>query len=135
MGIKVNKVMLMIVAIVSLGISVFGQTKVNTDSLTLRNQQMLKDYFLCSCITKGFKDDSLAYKDYSMQLYTELLRYSFADLQKIKQFSISVIEEINQATGEKSFGVGDRRGVLGTCIEYARGKELDEMVKSMKIEK
>lgn len=99
------------------------------ESTVIKNQQMLKDYFLCSCIGHGFKADSLLYKDHTLSVYTEMLDYTFEDLQKIKKLAQITADGIYQSD------LTNKRGILGGCIEYYRSKMLDNTVKSLKLRK
>ena len=98
-------------------------------STVIKNQQTLKDYFLCSCISQGFKADTLFYKDHTLSVYTETLDYTFEDLQKIKKLAQITADGIPQSN------LTSKRGIFDTCIEYYRSKMLDNKGKSMKLSK
>ena len=99
------------------------------DSTVIKNRQTLKDYFLCSCIGHGFKADSLFDKDHTLSVYTEMLDYTFEDLQKIKKLAQITADGIPKSN------LTNKRGIFDACIEYYRSKMLDNTVKSMKLRK
>lgn len=141
MDTKINHITLSIIFFVSVSLTACGQNTSNktiaqkVDSSSVKKQQMLKDYFLCSCIDYGFKEDSLFFKDASMTVYSEMLDYDYNDIQKVKQFAKQKIDEGKVMKGETSADVKADRAVFGSCIEYYRGKELDRLIKKMKIRK
>lgn len=120
---------------VSVSLTVCGQSTTSksaeqkTDSTSAKQQQMLKDYFLCSCIDYGFKGDSLFFKDHSLTVYTEMLDYDYSDIQRVKHLAKQVVGEIPVSN------YSGKRGVFVSCIEYYRGKEFDKLIKSMQIRK
>jgi hypothetical protein len=132
---KINNFVLSIVFLVNLSLTVNGQNSTNEptvqkiDSTSTKQQQMLKDYFFCTCIDYGFKGDSLFFKDHSLTVYIEMLEYDYNDIFRVKQFAKQVVNEIPVSN------YSGKRGVFGSCIEYYRGKELDQLIKSMKIRK
>lgn len=136
MDTKIKRSILVIGIITSVILSACGQTTsksatIKGDSLQIKQQQMLKDYFLCSCIDYGFKEDSLFIKkDHSMTVYTELMDYEYDDIQKVKQYAKRIVDNTIPTSNYSG-----KRGILGSCIEYYRGKELDSLIKSMKIRK
>lgn len=135
MDTKINHLALSIIFFVSVSLTACGQSATNkytatkADSTSVKQQQMLKDYFLCSCIDYGFKGDSLFFKDHSLTVYTEMLDYDYNDIQRVKQFAKQVVDEMPVSN------YSGKRGVFGSCIEYYRGEELDKLIKSMKIRK
>lgn len=141
MDTKINRFALSIMIFVSVSLTACGQSTANkstvqkVDSASLKQQQMLKDYFLCSCIDYGFKEDSLFFKDASLSVYTELLYYDYNDIQRVKQFAKQKVDDGKAMKGETSADVKADRAVFGRCIEYYRGKELDKLIKSMQIKK
>ncbi len=103
----------------------------NVDSLQIRQQRLLKDYFLCSCIDYGFKVDSLFInKDHSMTVYVELLDYDYDDIRRVNLYAKQIID-----TKVPISNYSGKRGVLINCIEFYRGAELDSLINSMKIRK
>lgn len=135
MDTKINHLALSIIFFVSVSITACGQSPnpktivQKTDSTSAKQQQMIKDYFLCSCIDNGFKSDSLFFKDHSLAVYTEMLDYDYNDIERVKAFAKQVVDEIPASN------YSGKRGVFGSCIEYYRGKELDKLIKSLKIRK
>ena len=142
MDIKISHFTFLAVFLVSVSSTACGQGIVNKSYLQkvdspylTQQQQLLKDYFLCSCINYGFKEDSLFLKDASLIIYTELLDYDYNDIQKVKQFAKKKNDEGEAMKGERSADVKANRAIFDSCIEYYRGKELDLLIKSMQIKK
>jgi hypothetical protein len=71
----------------------------------------------------------LFYKDHTLSVYTEMLDYSFEDLQKIKKLAQITADGIPKSN------LTNKRGIFDACIEYYRSKMLDNTVKSMKLRK
>ena len=57
-------------------------------------RELLKEYFLCVCITEGFKDKNIDDDDISGTVYFDVLPYSPEAFQEIKAYASSFVETI-----------------------------------------
>ncbi len=141
MDTKINFFTGSMLVLVSISLFACGQnttskpTPPKADTALVLQQQMLKDYFLCTCIDDGFKEDSLFFKDATRTVYTELLEYEYDDLQKIRKVAQQLIDADKNKKGETSADTKADRAVFYTCIEYYKSSELDNLIKSMHIKK
>ncbi len=51
---------------------------------TAVQRALLKEYFLCVCITEGFKDQQIGENDISQAVYFDILRYSQRHFKSLK---------------------------------------------------
>jgi hypothetical protein len=99
-----------------------------TDSIVVKNRNLLKDYFLCSCIDKGFKNDSLQKKESSISIIVEMSDYFPSAFQKIDSVADSLIRSIpTKNTNEEAPGPA----IMLNCITYYKSKELNRLVESL----
>jgi len=55
--------------------SCLGQQAI-VNNMAISQREQLKDYFLCVCITEGFKDKNINEDDISQSVYFDILRYN-----------------------------------------------------------
>lgn len=103
------------------------------DTFKIDQQQLLKDYFLCSCINYTFPKDTLFGKDSTLILYRQALAYNPEDIEKIKYTARDFIEEIRNIPGQGYEGA--ERCYLALSLDYYHSKRLDTIIKSMHLTK
>jgi len=91
-------------------------------------RELLKDYFLCVCITEGFKDKQIGKDDISQAVYFDILRYSPEAFQEVKDYAKKFVETIEPSPIED---LGNKKAIILSCIKKYRSKELDKFIKSM----
>lgn len=91
-------------------------------------RELLKEYFLCACITQGFKDKQIGEDDISKAGYVDILRYSPEAFQEVENYAIRFIETIEPSPIED---LGNKKAIISKCIEKYKSKELDTFIKSM----
>lgn len=111
-------------ALVILSCSVSGQSK-----FIIENREMLKDYFLYSCIRHGFEDLDIKNKDHSGAVYIDLLRYDLKALHKTDSIAKAFISSIEASPYENR----NTKGIIILSIEEHKSKRIDEFIKSMDI--
>jgi hypothetical protein len=95
------------------------------DSIVDGHRHALKDYFLCSCIDKGFAESELlAKKDHSDAVLVEMADYEPAVFRQIDSIANAVVSQIAVSNLTK------KRGVMTICIDYYNGKSLADFIKS-----
>lgn len=96
-----------------------------TNSLVYKNNEILKDYFLCKCIEHGFEKDSISTKDHSTNVLVEMSDYypdAFWQIDSIaKDYAYDI--PVSNYTGKK--------GVLFECANYYKSNKLDSIVRSL----
>lgn len=95
------------------------------DSVTLQNKAVIKNYILCKCLERGFKDDSLFLKDHSSSVYSEQLIATYEDRQKLDLFVKKTIDNIPLSDYTQ------RKGIIYECIEAYNSQGLDSLAKSI----
>lgn len=91
-------------------------------------RELLKEYFLCACITEGFKDKQIAEYDISQSVYSDILRYSSEAFQEVKNYAKNFVET---TAPSPIADLGNKRAVILSCIEKYKSKELGKFIKSM----
>lgn len=91
-------------------------------------RELLKEYFLCVCITEGFKDKQIAENDISQGVYFDILRYSPEAFQEVKDYAKKFVETIEPSPIQD---LGNKRAIISSCIDKYKSKELDKFIKSM----
>jgi len=91
-------------------------------------RELLKEYFLCVCITEGFKDKQIAENDISQALYFDILRYNPKAFQEVKDYAKKFVETIQPSPIED---LGNKKAIISSCIDKYKSKELDKFIKSM----
>ena len=105
-----------------------GQYTVADLKKTAVQRELLKEYFLCVCITEGFKDKRIAENDISQAVYFDILRYSPEAFQEVKDYAKKFVETIEPSPIED---LGNKKAIILSCIEKYKSKELDKFIKSM----
>ena len=107
--------------------SCLGQQSVDSN-ITINQRELLKDYFLCVCITEGFKDKNINEDDISQSVYFDILRYDPEALQKVKEYANSFVATIDPSPIED---LGTRKAIIANCIEKYKSKDLDNFIKQL----
>lgn len=108
--------------------SCYGQHTTADLKKTEVQRELLKEYFLCVCITEGFKDKQIAEDDTSQSVYFDILRYSPEAFQEVKNCTKKFVETIAPSP---IVDLGNKRAVILSCIEKYKSKELGNFIKSM----
>lgn len=111
-------------ALVALSFSVSGQSEFISE-----NREMLKDYFLYSCIIHGFENSDIKKKDHSGAVYIDLLRYDLKAIHKTDSIAKSFVSSIETSPYENR----NTKGIIILSIEEYKSKRIDEFIKSMDI--
>ena len=101
-----------------------GQSK-----FTKQNREMLKDFFLYSCIKYGFEETDIGKKDHSGAVYIDLLRYNLEAIHKTDSLAKAFVASIEPTPYEN-------RGTKGTImmsIEVYKSKKIDKFITSMDV--
>lgn len=105
-----------------------GQHTAEDLKKTTVQRELLKEYFLCVCITEGFKDKQISEDDISQTVYFDILSYSPEAFQEVRDYAKKIVETIEPSP---IVDLGNKRAVILNCIEKYRSKELDRFIKSM----
>lgn len=93
------------------------------DSIASYNRNLIKDYFLCSCINYGFSSDSLFLKkDHSMSVLVEQSNYLPIAFNKIDSLAKIVVAQVPLSD------FSGKRGIFVNCLSFYKGPELEEFV-------
>lgn len=123
-----KKVYFVFVLSISSLISCFGQ--LSTTDLKKRSiqRELLKEYYLCVCITEGLKDKHIAEDDISQSVYLDYLDYSPEALKEVKDSAKQFVETIIPSP---IMDLNNKRAVIMRCIEKYRSKETNKFIKSL----
>jgi len=91
-------------------------------------RELLKEYFLCECITEGFKDKQINEDDISQSVYFDILRYTPEAFEEVKNYARKFVETIEPSPIED---LGNNKAIILNCIGKYKSKDLDEFIKSM----
>jgi hypothetical protein len=94
-----------------------------------QNREILKEYFLYSCIIHGFEKCNIESKDNSGSVYVDILNYGLKAIQKTDSLAKRFIESIEISPYENR----NTKGIIIRSIEEYKSKRLDEFIKSMDI--
>ncbi|MCE1155392.1 MAG: hypothetical protein LWW91_04605 [Bacteroidales bacterium] len=95
---------------------------------TAVQRALLKEYFLCVCITEGFKDQQIGENDISQAVYFDILRYSPEAIQELKDYAKTFIETLKPSP---IVDLDNKKAIILSSIEKYKSKELDRFIKSM----
>lgn len=115
-----------IISILSLNCCL-GQQSID-NNIAISQREQLKDFFLCVCITEGFKDKKINEDDISQSVYFDILRYDPEALQKVKDYAKSFIETIDPSPIED---LGNRKAIIINCVEKYKSKDLDDFIRQL----
>ena len=94
-----------------------------------KNREMLKDYFLYSCIMHGFENSDIKTKDHSGAVYIDLLRYDLKAIYKIDSLAKDFVDSIELSRYENR----STRGIIMLSIVEYKSKRIDEFIKNVDI--
>ena len=98
------------------------------DSTKTFQQQLMKDYALCRCITIAYKDVPPIENDISVSLYHEQSLYSNKADLKIDSLARVVALSIKPSEYPDYKG---KRPILYFCTEFYKSKALDSLVRAL----
>ena len=101
-----------------------GQSK-----FTRQNREMLKDFFLYSCIRYGFPEIDMQKKDHSAAVYIDLLRYNLEAIHKTDSVAKAFIASIEPTPYENR----GTKGIIIMSIEAYKSKKIDKFITSMDV--
>ncbi len=92
--------------------------------------QVMKDYFLCKCISRGIGSNIVDSIDASHLAYVETLNWNSLVLSKIDSLADRVVRVIRSPTLVKyeSHPKG-KYNIIGMCQEASQSKTLDKILK------
>lgn len=114
----------------------FAQKQSNTDKNTIPANrgdtiEILKQMSFCSCINKGFANDSLETKDPSIYVLLETIGGSFDLLDSINRYTEKIILQLPLTKkGQNRENTAKKRVTKG-CIEMYRSKLLGYFLKRL----
>jgi hypothetical protein len=104
------------------------QTKtVKLDQLKVK-RELLKEYFLCSCIIEGFNAQHLEDYDISQAVYFEIAGYDPEAFGIVKIYAKSFIQSIEPSIIED---LGYKKAIIMQSIKKSKSKEVDKLIKSL----
>lgn len=109
-------------------LSLFSCLGQQTDDKTKEQRELLKEYFLCECITEGFDDKNIQEDDISQSVLFDILNYSPDAIQEVKEYAKSFVQTIDPSPIED---LGNRKAIILNSIEKYKSKELDDFIKSL----
>lgn len=102
---------------------VYGQ-----NGFVVKNREMLKEYFLHSCIRHGFDEcDTIFKKDHSGAVYIDLLRYNLKAINKVDSLAQDFVSSIEVSPYENR----KTKGIIILSIREYKSKRLDDFIKSL----
>jgi len=87
-------------------------------------RELLKEYFLCTCIAEGFNDED----DMSQAVYFDILRYSPMAFEEVRDYAKKFVETIEPSPIED---FGNKRAITLSCIDKYKSKELEKFIENM----
>jgi hypothetical protein len=109
-------------------LSLFSCLGQQTDDKTKEQRELLKEYFLCECITEGFDDKNIQEDDISQSVLFHILNYSPDAIQEVKEYAKSFVQTIDPSPIED---LGNRKAIILNSIEKYKSQELDDFIKSL----
>ena len=109
-------------------LSLFSCLGQQTDDKTKEQRKLLKEYFLCECITEGFDDKNIQEDDISQSVLFDILNYSPDAIQEVKEYAKSFVQTIDPSPIED---LGNRKAIILNSIEKYKSQELDDFIKSL----
>ena len=109
-------------------LSLFSCLGQQTDDKTKEQRELLKEYFLCECITEGFDDKNIQADDISQSVLFDILNYSPDAIQEVKEYAKSFVQTIDPSPIED---LGNRKAIILNSIEKYKSQELDDFIKSL----
>jgi hypothetical protein len=92
-----------------------------------KNRDLLKEYFLYSCISHGFENKVFLKEDHSGAVYRDLLRYDLEALHKVDSVAKTFVESISISDYEGR----NTKGIIILSIEKYNSPEINILVKTM----
>ena len=109
-------------------LSLFSCLGQQTDDKTKEQRELLKEYFLCECITEGFDDKNIQEDDISQSVLFDILNYSPDAIQEVKEYAKSFVQTLDPSPIED---LGNRKAIILNSIEKYKSQELDDFIKSL----
>ncbi|MDH8702177.1 hypothetical protein M2138_001537 [Dysgonomonadaceae bacterium PH5-43] len=92
------------------------------------NRELLKDYFLCVCITYGFKEKNIEELDSSQAVYFDISSYAPEAFKEVKDYAIEFVENIKASPHDD---LGNTKAIIMNCIDKYKSEEINSFIKSM----
>lgn len=104
--------------------------QLNTDDLKKPavKRELLKEYFLCVCITEGFRNLQIDEFDISQAVYFDITGYAPEAFQEVKEYAKKFVDTIEPSIIED---LGHKKAIILQCIEKYKSKEVDKFIKSL----
>ena len=94
----------------------------------IKNREMLKEYFLYSCIRHGFKEcDTIIRNDHSGAVYIDLLRYNLKAINKVDSLAQEFVSSLEVSPYENR----KTKGIIILSIKEYKSKRLDIFIKRL----
>ena len=91
-------------------------------------RELLKDYFLCKCLTVGFEEVQIDKYDCSPAVYFDIARYDPGAFHEVAAYAKEFVASIEPSPIED---LGHRKAIIIHCIDKYKTKEVDDFIKSM----
>lgn len=91
------------------------------------NRELLRQYFLCSCLSHAYDSIGVNDIDHSKSTYFDILRYELPAMQKIDSMAIVFVNGIELSNYENR----NRAGYMILCIEEYESKRMNQFIMSM----
>lgn len=112
--------------------SCFGQLSAADLKKKSVQRELLKEYYLCVCITEAFKDKHISDDDISQSVYFDILSYSPEAFEVVKDSAIKFVETIMEPSPNiHDHDTGNKRAVIMRCIEKYKSKDTKKFIKSL----
>ena len=104
------------------------KSQTHTEKLRNNNvkRELLKDYFLCVCLSESFED--VKENDISESVYFDIIRYSPKVFEKINVYAKKFIATIESTQIDD---LGNKKAITLQILEKYKSKELDKFIKSL----
>jgi hypothetical protein len=91
-------------------------------------RELLKEYFLCSCIIEGFQDQHLEDYDISQVVYFDITGYAPEAFEIVKTYAKSFVQSIEPSIIEE---LGYKKAIIMESIKKTKSKEVDKLIESL----
>jgi hypothetical protein len=106
--------------------TLYSQTNIEQLDNDSVKRELLKEYFLCVCITEGF--NGVKQNDISLSIYFDIIGYAPVAFEEVSDFAKKFIASIKPSIIED---LGNKKAVIMLSIEKYKSSELNMFIKSM----
>lgn len=92
--------------------------------------EIYKDYALCSCLNYSLKKDSVTYKDNSMETLVDL-SYDHLNADKTRILDSLAADYVNSLAENKGETFENRKSPFFDCILFYKSKKLEETIDNL----